>query len=175
MPSLTELTKRIVVLGNAEYRYDRLTADFAEHYLALQATGYEHLPDVAILLDWLRQLHHHIQPALLAAWQEVAGHYGFALGDKISVERPRRAAVEVYAARISCYPGENIVRVEGFGVKKDGGAGKTATYAELVARTTVTRDGRRLDPVLLASVHFETSSRQADVKAFIEKARQATG
>jgi hypothetical protein len=77
-----------------------LVSDFAEHYLELVKVGYKELPDISILDTWLRHLHLDIRPALQRAWEQIAAHYGFALGDKIRVEHPKQSAVEVYAVRI---------------------------------------------------------------------------
>lgn len=156
------LKDQIAFLGRAEYQYDRLVSDFAEHYLELIRAEYKTLPDIQIFQIWLKHLQKEIRPSLLNAWTSMAEHYGFKLGDKIVV-----GTQELYAVRASCYPLENIVRFTGFNVKKDGKPGQSAIDVSLNEDTKVRNGDVSLDSELLSTLFFEGTSRLPDVKQFL--------
>ncbi len=163
MATFGELKTRISTLGRAEYRYDRLVSDFAEHYLELVRADYEVLPDIAIFRVWLKHLHTEIRPGLLGAWRSMAGLYGFKLGDRISVE-----GSDVYVVRVSCYPLEDIVRFTGFGAKKDGRPSQSSVTVSAKENSKVLKHDQSLDEATLSSLYFEGSSRLPNVKQFLQ-------
>jgi hypothetical protein len=163
MTTFPELKTRISTLGRAEYRYDRLVSDFAEHYLELARAGYEVLPDIMVFRCWLKHLHTEIRPSLLDAWRNMADLYGFKLGDRISVE-----GSDVYVVRVSCYPLEDIVRFTGYGSKKDGKPSQSSVTATVKERSVVQKHGQSLDEATLSSLYFEGSSRLPNVKQFLQ-------
>jgi hypothetical protein len=163
MATFGELKTRISTLGRAEYRYDRLVSDFAEHYLELMRADYKVLPDIAVFHGWLKHLHTEIRPSLLNAWRSMAGLYGFKLGDRISVE-----GSDVYAVRVSCYPLEDIVRFTGFGTKKDGKPSQSSVTVSVKENSVIQKHGQSLDEATLAPLYFEGSTRLLPVKKFLQ-------
>jgi len=163
MATFTELKPRIVTLGRAEYRYDLLVSNFAEHYLELVRADYKTLPDIEIFRGWLKHLHTEIRPALLDAWRGMADCFRFRLDDRILVE-----GSDLYAVRVSCYPLEDIVRFTGFGAKKDGKPSQSTVIASVKETSVVQKHGQSLDEATLASLYFEGSSRLPNVKQFLQ-------
>jgi hypothetical protein len=162
MSIFTELKTRISTLGRAEYQYDRLVSDFAEHYLELVRANYEVLPDITAFRGWLKHLHSEIQPSLLDAWKSMADLYGFILGDRITVE-----GTDVYVVRVSCYPLEGIVRFTGFASKKDGKPSQSSVTVSVKENSVVHKHGQSLDETTLSSLYFEGSTRLPDVNQFL--------
>jgi hypothetical protein len=162
MSIFSESRERIIVLGRAEYRYDRLVSAFAEHYIELVRANYETLPDLEILRGWLLHLHRTIRPNLLQAWHSLAEHFGFRLGDRISVD-----GTELYVIRVSCYPLEQTVHFLGYGVKKDGKPTQSSVTVSLTENTVVQKSDRALEASVIAELYFESSSQQPNVKSFL--------
>lgn len=163
MSTFIEDKNKISLLGRAEYRYDRLVSDFAEHYLELKRAEYSPLPDMAVFELWLSHLHHEIRPSLLEAQQAMTSHFGFQLGDHV-----RANGVELYVFRISCYPQENLVRLEGFNAKKDGKPGQSGTFVEVQEDTRVERLKGALATDDLERLLFPGSTRLSNVRSFIQ-------
>jgi len=156
------LKDKISTLGRAEYRYDRLVCEFADHYLELADAGYEPLPEISILRTWQNQLDSIIRPSLLQAWQAMAARYGFSLG-----ERVRCLDGDLYAVRVSCYPLENVVAFSGFGIKKDGTPSRTAVTVTANEETVFERMGGCLPRAVLEPLYFEGSTRIQAVRTFL--------
>jgi hypothetical protein len=153
------------LLGRAEYRYNRLVYEFADHYLELQRAGYSPLPDIAAFNQWLSHLHREIRPSLLKAQQTIASHFGFQLGDHVKAN-----GVELYAFKISCYPLEDIVRLEGYSVKKDGKPAQSGTFVEVKETSIVEKLRGSLTDSDLESQLFPSSTRLSNVKSFVQAA-----
>lgn len=163
MTTFHQLKIRIDLLGRAEYRYDRLTADFSEHYLELTRTGYEPVPDLQILHSWLKHLNFEIRPSLIECWKAVANQAGFELGDLIEMD-----GAKLYAVKANSYPDSDCVRFTGFGVKKDRAPSQTATSVNVNESTMATRLGKRLEESILVPLFFEGSSRLPSVREFLK-------
>lgn len=165
MTSFTANKNKISLLGRAEYRYDRLVSDFAEHYLELKRADYSPLPDIAVFNLWLYHLHNEIRPSLLEAQRAIAAHFGFKLGDHIKAN-----GVGLYVFKISSYPLEDIVRLEGYSVKKDGKPTRSGVFVEVQEDTQVEVLKGILEESELGSVFFPGSTRLENVKSFIQSA-----
>jgi hypothetical protein len=163
MSEFSVLRSKISLLGRAEYRYDRLVCDFAEHYLALSEAGYQPLPELGIVQNWWHQLNSVIRPELLAAWRAMAKHYGFALGARVCC-----GDAELYVVRVSCYPLENTVRFLGFGIKKDGSAAQSSVSVAVKEDSVVALVGQQLSSEVLSPLYFESSSKVAAIRAFLD-------
>ena len=163
MKSFQEIRERIIRLGRAEYRYDRLVSDFGEHYTELVRANYQPLPDIAAFRCWLRHLVVELRPGLLDAWRDMAGHYGFALGDKITAE-----GTGIYVVRMSCYPLEEIVRFAGFAVKKDGKRAQSSVEVAVKEHSSIQKHSESLDEAILRPLFFQGSSRLANVQTFLQ-------
>lgn len=165
MSTFIENKNKISILGRAEYRYDRLVSEFAEHFLELKRAEYSPLPDIAVFEQWLSHLHNEIRPSLLKAQQAMATHFGFELGNHV-----RANGHELYVFNISCYPLENLVRLEGFAVRKDGKPAQSGTFVEVQEDTRVERLKGALATGELEHRLFQGSTRLVDVKSFIQAA-----
>ena len=156
--------KEISQLSRAQYQYDRLISDFAEHYLELERAEYLPMPDKKIFDIWLRHLHTELRPKLLNAQQAMASHFGFQLGDRIKAHD-----VELYVFKISCYPLELVVRLEGYSVKKDGKPALSPASVEIKETSNVERLKGALPAEVLEPLLFPFSTRLANVKHLIEE------
>ncbi|MEK7415037.1 MAG: hypothetical protein AAB263_17165 [Planctomycetota bacterium] len=159
------LKTQISLLNRAEYRYDLLVSNFAEHYLELTRANYEPRPDIAVFTNWLRHLHCDIRPSLLNAWEGMASHFGFALGDKITL-----GPITLYAIRLSCYPLEEIVRIEGIAAKKDGKPSQSMLTLAVSEHSQIQRHEQKVGKNVLEPLLFPGTTRLANVRKFIEDA-----
>jgi hypothetical protein len=162
MHDFATLKNTISKLGRAEYRYDRLVCEFADHYIALAEAGYEHLPDLQVLREWQSQLNSVIRPGLLDAWRSMAAHFGFSLGDRI-----KGNDVDLYVVRMSCYPLENIVRFTGFGVKKNGERSSSSVDVTATEQSELKRTGHCLSQDEVDSLFFEGTTRSQRIREFL--------
>lgn len=165
MSTFIENKNKVSLLGRAEYRYDRLVSEFAEHYLELKRAEYSLLPDIAVFELWLAHLRNEIRPSLLRAQEAMASHFGFKLGDHV-----RANGTELYVFRISCYPLENLLRLEGLNARKDGKPAQSGTYVEVQEDTKIERLKGALSAGELEPRLFPGSTRLANVKSFIQGA-----
>jgi len=162
MSTFIENKNRVSLLARAEYRYHRLAIEFSDNYLELKRAEYSPLPDIVTLKSWLSHLHNEIRPSLFKAQALLASHFGFQLGDRIKVNQ-----MELYVFRISCYPLENIVRLEGYNVKKDGKPGQTVTFIEVQENEKVEKLNGALKEV--ESLIFSEVTRSENIKCFISE------
>ncbi len=162
MSAFTDTKNKINTLTRAEYRYDGLVSAFALHYLELSDFGYKPLPDISILHEWLRHLNLEIRPQLREQWDRIGKLFGFDLGDRIQC-----GDTELYAIRMSADPGGSVVRIYGFGVKKDGSPSQTVTSVEIKERSKVSKLDGCLKPAELENLLFPGSSSLPRVKVFL--------
>jgi hypothetical protein len=64
---------------------------------------------------------------------------------------------------------EPFVRIDGYGIKKDGSASQTASTVELKKNSKVIRFEQKLAPNVLEKMSFEGTTRLGRVEAFLAK------
>lgn len=163
MSAFLELKNQINHLSCSEYRYDRLVADFSEHYLELKRSGYKVLPDIKVLHTWLKHLNFVLRPELLGCWKSAAEKLGFSLGDLIEVN-----GTKIYAIRASAYPDLDCIVFTGFGVKKNNSPSQISTTVDLEEDSKVIRLGKRMDENAIEPLFFEGSCRLDYVNEFLK-------
>jgi hypothetical protein len=170
MTNITDGIKRLSLLIPIEYRYDLLSIQFSDSYLEISRLGYEKIPDLVQMDQWLIHQFKVIRPEMIMLQEQIATDLGFSLGDIIEVDK-----LKICIFKISCYLNEWKVRLHGITFKKDGKLAASETVIELRGSEKICVIGKRLKNNEIYDYMFTNTSRQEKVIKFIAERKMTLG